>query len=298
MEIDEVLTPKRTKKIVSSTMVNQNDSSSFFGDVSELSSSGVPTISSGTMRKLAPIMEAIVADGEWARNNGHNNESQQTSPETDSLRRRDGGFREIAVPTFTTNAPYDEITPTDQYIITPVSVKKPTKTKRDPSPKLMQSSTVGLEGLEKQPSSAHVRNLPPKTNDFQSNVRVPRVAQQVELSVHFVPYAPPTTNANDQSNALVSFARAARVIQQAELSSALVRYVPPKGIANGQSSALVPFVRVPRVAQQAELSSALVPYAPPNRDVVFRSNELVPYVRIPEIGQQVPLVAAQCDSGT
>lgn len=248
MEIDEAPTPKHTKKIVSSTMVNQNDSSSLFGDVSELSSSGVPSISSGTMRKLAPIIAAIAADGEWPANIGHNSEPQQKSPEIDSLRRRGCIFQEIALSTVST----DEITPTDQYILTPVTMKKPTK--RDPPPKLMHSVNVSLEGPEDQPSSTLVRNAPP--NAVQSNVQVPRVAQQVEFSSDFVSYAPPPTNANWKSNALVPFVRVPRIIQQEELSSALVRYVAPKTTANGQSNALVPFVPIPEIDQRVSPMSA------------------------------------------
>lgn len=69
-----LITPKR---IVSSTMIQpEANVSSLFGEVSNLSSSGVPTISSGTMRQLGPIIEAVLAEDDCrnnspeAKNNG------------------------------------------------------------------------------------------------------------------------------------------------------------------------------------------------------------------------------------
>lgn len=50
-------------QIASSTMIQPAANlSSLFGEVSNLSSSGVPTISSGTMRQLGPIIEAALAE--------------------------------------------------------------------------------------------------------------------------------------------------------------------------------------------------------------------------------------------
>lgn len=61
-ERKEVL-PKIHNQIASSTMIQPAANlSSLFGEVSNLSSLGVPTISSGTMSQLGPIIEAALAE--------------------------------------------------------------------------------------------------------------------------------------------------------------------------------------------------------------------------------------------
>lgn len=219
--IDEMPSPKATQRIVSSTMIFPSDTSTDFGDVSALSSSGVPTISSGTMRKLAPIIEAISAEDElWA----------------DNRQLLIGSLQSISG---------DEVTPPTQYILTPNAIKKPSKTKCDFS-RSMDSFNEGMRrlNLEDHPSSA-----PRVSTAVASIVHIREIAQQADLSSALVPYAPPMMNEVERfmqrvSTAVVPFVRCVEVDQHAESSSALVpyaqmvRYVPAPVI--GQF-ALVPY---------------------------------------------------------